>query len=150
MNIRKVRTSDVKGIAECVQSAYYHYIDRIGSKPAPMLADYNKYVENNNSYVIEEERFGIAGVLNLVIFRNTFLLENIAVHKSAQGKGYGRMLLKLAEETAKSHKFEVINLYTHYKMKENIILYQRIGYEIFDRIRENGYDRIYMRKELKD
>ncbi|RCX07238.1 GNAT family N-acetyltransferase [Marinomonas foliarum] len=149
MKIRIACKGDQKSIEESVKSAYMHYIDRIGIKPAPMLADYNKAIESHKTYVLEDSELGVVGVLVLVISKGKFLLENIAIHTSAQGKGYGKALLQLAEKTARELKFDYVELYTHEKMNENISLYQRIGYDIFDRIHESGYSRVYMKKYVK-
>ena len=149
MNIRVAYQGDLKSIEECINSAYKRYIDRIGIKPAPMLADYNKAIESDKTYVLEDSELGVVGVLVLVISKGKFLLENVAIHTSAQGKGYGKALLQLAEKIAVELEFDYIELYTHEKMNENISLYQRIGYEIFDRIHESGYSRVYMKKSVK-
>jgi ribosomal protein S18 acetylase RimI-like enzyme len=62
--------------------------------------------------------------------------------------GIGRMLLEFAESEAQRQGFGSIKLYTHEKMFENQSLYKRIGYVEHDRIVENGYSRVYMRKIL--
>ena len=139
---------DLKGIKSCVDSAYKHYQIRMRIKPAPMLADHKKSVEKDMTYIIENVELGIVGVLVLVILREKFLLENIAVHPSVQGNGYGKALLQLAEKTAEELGFNSIELYTNEKMNESVTLYQRIGYKIFNRVHENGYNRVYMKKRL--
>ncbi len=150
MNIRDAVEPDVKGIKSCVESAYRHYIERMGKPPMPMLTDYRISIKNNDVYVVEDKAMGIVGVLVLVISNEEFQLDNIAVHTSAQGKGVGKALLQLAEKTASESGFDHIELYTHEKMQENIALYKRIGYKISGRVSEYGYDRVYMKKLLID
>jgi hypothetical protein len=42
-----------------------------------------------------------------------------------------------------------IYLYTHEKMTENQILYSKIGYVEYARRVENGFPRVYMKKNLE-
>jgi len=149
MKTRIARQDDLKRIKECVDSAYKHYETRMGTKPGPMLTEYEKAIENNITYVIEEDKIGIIGVLILITSKTTCLLENIAIQPSVQGKGYGKVLLQLAEQTAEELGYEYIELYTNEMMHENIILYKKINYQIFKYVQENGYNRVYMRKLLK-
>jgi ribosomal protein S18 acetylase RimI-like enzyme len=149
VKIRIACQNDIESIKECINSAYKHYEVRLGIKPGPMLADYKKSIENDKTYVAEDVVLGIIGVLILVESEKKFLLENIAIHPSVQGRGYGKELLQFAEKTAQEFGFAYVELYTHKKMNENIILYQQIGYEIFNYVYENGYNRVYMRKLVK-
>ena len=64
-------------------------------------------------------------------------------------RGFGRRLISHAEEEARRLGFAAIELYTHELMSENIALYQRLGYEEFARQTEKGYNRVYMRKQLR-
>ena len=40
-------------------------------------------------------------------------------------------------------------LYTHVKYKRTQEIYLRRGYEIYDRVKEKGFERFYMRRQLK-
>jgi ribosomal protein S18 acetylase RimI-like enzyme len=76
------------------------------------------------------------------------LLDNIAIKPEFQGRGIGRILLDFAEKEAGRQGFSEIRLYTHVTMVENLALYKRIGFAETHRATVNGYDRVYMRKEL--
>ena len=76
------------------------------------------------------------------------LLDNIAVHPAAQGRGLGRRMIELAESAARRWGYSEIDLYTHVLMVENLALYLRLGYEEIDRRTERGFDRVYLRKRL--
>jgi hypothetical protein len=39
LTIRQARHEDQRAIVDCIQAAYTRYIERIGKKPAPMLAN---------------------------------------------------------------------------------------------------------------
>ncbi|MNV57180.1 Acetyltransferase (GNAT) family protein [compost metagenome] len=76
------------------------------------------------------------------------LLDNVAVSTLAQGKGYGRELLRWAEDVARQAGFSCMRLYTQEMMTENIAIYQRYGYVETHRAREIGLNRVFMRKPL--
>jgi len=46
--------------------------------------------------------------------------------------------------------FAELRLYTHEAMSENIALYRRLGFEETRRRQEDGYDRVFMRKSVKN
>ena len=145
-NIRIATTSDSTGIADCVKAAYQHYISRIGKPPGPMLDDYAEMIENHIVFVAEEN--GIVGVLVLIQDTDSILLDNVAVHPGQQGKGLGRYLINLAESEAIERGFDKIQLYTHERMTENFEIYKSLGYLETERKNVQGYDRIYMEKQL--
>ena len=84
----------------------------------------------------------------LRVTKEGFLIDNVAVHPDHRGEGLGRALLDLAEAEARRAGFASVYLYTHEKMTENLALYSKIGYVEYDRRRERGFSRVYMRKPL--
>jgi GNAT superfamily N-acetyltransferase len=143
--IRRAGSVDVPMIIHCVDSAYQHYIPVLGKAPGPMLDDYARVVQEHEVYVVghDEQKFG---VLVLRINDARILLDNVAVSSGFQGQGMGKKLVEFAEFRAVELGYSEIELYTHELMKENILMYRKWGYEICRRVREKGYDRIYMRK----
>ena len=79
---------------------------------------------------------------------NQMLLDNIAVDPACQGKGLGSRLLVFAEARAMALQYPCIDLHTHALMVENQALYARRDYKETARRREQGFDRVYMRKML--
>jgi GNAT superfamily N-acetyltransferase len=75
-------------------------------------------------------------------------LDVIAVDPIYQKKGVGKLLLTFAEDEARRQGFASIYLYTHIKMIENQELYSKIGYLEYDRRKEHGLERVFMRKLL--
>jgi ribosomal protein S18 acetylase RimI-like enzyme len=65
-------------------------------------------------------------------------------------RGLGRRLLTFTESEALRRGYREIRLYTHQTMIENQRLYALIGYEETGRGSEAGYDRVFMRKPLRD
>jgi ribosomal protein S18 acetylase RimI-like enzyme len=150
MKIRIAKESDADGILECVLSAYSHYVESLGFKPAPMLVDYKNLIRQADEliYVVEDDLNKVVGLLVLDISEEAFLLENIAVHKSTQGKGVGRTLLELSERIAIEKGHSCIELYTNELMTDNIRLYQAIGYQETHRMQQDGYNRVFFKKVL--
>ena len=86
-----------------------------------MNQDYKQVVTDAQVFVAESET-SLDGVLVLRIGEEGFLLENVAVHPRAKGKGLGARLLSIAEREAIAQGFSSIHLYTHERMETNIAL----------------------------
>jgi len=149
LRIRAATAGDVPAIANIVDQAYQHYIARIGKPPGPMLDDYVARVSEGTVWVLEDGAV-IAAIIVLLPTSNYLLLDNIAVAPAHQGLGLGRQLLAFAEAEALRRGYREIRLYTHQTMVENQRLYSSIGYEETGRGTEAGYDRVFMRKRLRD
>jgi GNAT superfamily N-acetyltransferase len=147
--IRTATAADVPAIAEIVDHAYRHYITRIGKPPGPMLDDYAARVSEGVVWVLDDGAV-IAAIIVLLPAPNYLLLDNIAVAPSRQGWGLGRRLLAFAEAEALRRSYREIRLYTHQTMVENQRLYASIDYEETERGTEAGYERVFMRKRLRD
>jgi GNAT superfamily N-acetyltransferase len=147
--IRVATAADVPAIADIVDQAYQHYIARIGKPPGPMLDDYAARVLEGTVWVLEEGGV-IAAIIVLLPAPNYLLLDNIAVRPTRQGLGLGSRLLAFAEDEALRRGYREIRLYTHETMVENQRLYASIGYQETGRGSEAGYDRVFMRKQLRD
>ncbi len=146
-SFRPATAADVSAVAALVNSAYGHYIERIGRLPRPMTEDYAVIIGNGRT-TVAEYRGTIAGVLVLAVNDEGFLIENVAVDPSHRGHGLGKGLLHFAEAEARQAGFDSIHLYTHEKMTENLALYSRIGYVEYDRRSEGKFSLVYMRKHL--
>lgn len=146
-SLRRAVPADAADIAECVRSAYQHYVARLGQLPGPMLDDYLKLI-GQNVVVVAIVDASIAGILVLEEATEGFLLQNVAVHPAWQRRGLGRLLLAHAERCAREAGHDSICLYTNELMVENRYLYSGIGYREYERRLENGFSRVYMRKVL--
>ena len=147
LKIRKAKTEDASAIRQIVKHAYHHYIERLGKPPGPMLDNYDEIIGNHLVYVVQLNE-QILGLVVLMEDHDPILLDNIAVGPGQQGKGIGTELLQFAEQLARDRGHESIQLYTNELMHENIEYYGRHGYNITAKIKEKGYNRIYMSKEL--
>jgi ribosomal protein S18 acetylase RimI-like enzyme len=113
-----------------------------------MLDNYAARVLEGAVWVLEEGA-AVAGIIVLLPAPDYLLLDNIAVSPARQGSGFGRRLLAFAETEALRRGYAEIRLYTHQTMEENQRLYASIGYEETGRGTEAGYDRVFMRKQLR-
>jgi GNAT superfamily N-acetyltransferase len=120
----------------------------MGKPPGPMLDDYAARVLEGAVSVLEEGA-AIAGIIVLLPATNCLVLDNVAVSPGRQGFGLGRQLLAFAEAEALRRGYHEIRLYTHQTMVGNQRLYASIGYEETGRSTEAGYDRVFMRKQLR-
>jgi ribosomal protein S18 acetylase RimI-like enzyme len=147
MRLRPARETDVPRLAELVEAAYGHYVERIGGPPRPMTDDYAEVVRSFDVTVAERPG-GIVGLIVLGVGDEGFLIDNVAVDPSHQGTGVGRALLEHAERAARSAGHDSIYLYTHERMSENLALYERIGYVEYDRRLHGDACLVYLRKRL--
>jgi len=130
-----------------VIAAYEPFIARIGKPPAPMSDDYARHIAHGGAFVLEDSG-RIRGVLILARRPDGMLLNNVAVHPELQGRGHGRALIAHAEAEVRKLGYRQIRLYTHVLMTENQALYRRVGFIETARVSEQGFDRVYMVKQL--
>lgn len=147
VEIRRAHTNEAQAIAEIVDLAYRGYVERIGTKPAPMLASYPDLIERGAVFVLDAGE-KIQGVVVLIPQDDHLLLENIAVHPALQGRGLGRRLMDFVEDRARADGLAEVRLYTNELMTENLAFYGRLGYVETERRSTDGYRRVYMRKQI--
>ncbi|MER7276481.1 GNAT family N-acetyltransferase [Dactylosporangium sp. NPDC000244] len=129
-----------------VAAAFAGYVPRIGRPPAPMTADYPALIAAGHVWLGADP--DPVGVLVLVPMPDHLLLDTVAVHPAAQGRGVGAALLRFAEERARALGLPEIRLYTNAAMHENLAYYPRRGYRETRRATEAGFHRVYYTKEL--
>ncbi|MDF3938884.1 GNAT family N-acetyltransferase [Achromobacter denitrificans] len=147
IHIRPATIDDISAIERIVRDAYSPYIQRIGATPGPMLDDYPARIAQGLVHVLLASG-DVQALLVLIPEPDCLLLDNIAVSPGAQGKGYGRHLLRFAEDEARRRGLAAIRLYTQEKMTENIGIYRRHGYVETHRAEEIGLKRVFMKKAL--
>jgi ribosomal protein S18 acetylase RimI-like enzyme len=145
--IRLAESADVDAVRACVRAAYSVYVDRIGRPPAPMNADYETLVAAGEVWVATEAK-AVVGVLVIRPLPDALFLENVAVTPAKQGRGIGRALVTFAERRAEELGLPAVELYTNERMTENLRLYPALGYAETGRRREEGFSRVFFRKEL--
>jgi N-acetylglutamate synthase-like GNAT family acetyltransferase len=113
-SLRSAEAADGSRVAELVDAAYRHYVERIGMLHGPMTNDYADVIRNRQVTVAERQG-AIVGIIVLTVTDEGFLVDNVAVHPSHRGTGLGRALLQFAEAEAQRAGFDAIYLYTHEK-----------------------------------
>ena len=146
--IRQAEQEDQEALVACVQAAYSKYIERIGKKPAPMLADYKALIAQRMVYVLADEK-EVRGVLVMMPQGRNLFVENVAVDPRCQGPGLGRTLMAFVEQQARKEQLDEIRLYTNELMTENLLFYHQLGFEEEGRHVQNGYHRVFLRKRLR-
>jgi ribosomal protein S18 acetylase RimI-like enzyme len=144
---RPAEATDAARVAELVDAAYGHYVERIGMLPGPMTDDYAEVIRDRQ-VTVAEHHGAVVGIIVLSVTDEGFLVDNVAVHPSHRGTGLGRALLEFAEAEARRAGFDSIYLYTHEQMTENLALYSRIGYVEYDRRSQGAFSLVYLRKYL--
>ena len=143
---RLAKLTDRSDIEQVVTASYAKYLPRVDKPPAPLERDYVEAIENEQVWIVGDP---VQGLVVLVYQSEAvLLLENIAVHPSAQGSGLGRRLMEFAESQASARGHSRLALYTNEVMFENLSLYEHLGFVEFDRRTEDGHRRIFMEKSL--
>lgn len=145
--IRPARPGDAALLPELARAAYMHYVERMGTEPAPMRQDYAALVNTGQVWVAEHDG-AVVGLLVLMLEPDHLLLDNVAVSPNAQGTGIGTQLLNFAEACAREHGRAEVRLYTNEAMTENIAYYRRHGFVETHRATDHRYRRVYFAKYL--
>lgn len=148
-SLRRATPADAAAIAELVERAYEKYVARIGRRPAPMDADHASLIETANVWVLTSAGQLVATMVTCVL-DDHLLLESIAVAPQAQGRGYGALLLRRADDDARDAGRSEVRLYTNAAMTENIAMYPRYGYVETHRAGQDGFRRVFFSKRLED
>ena len=144
MFFRRAVAEDHEIIIAIAQKAYEKYIERMGKEPAPMRPVIQK---EDVVFVCEDNKQVIAFAI-LVKINDQIILDSIAVDPLHQKKGIGNNFIKYIEQYLIEQKINKYQLYTNEKMFENIDWYQKIGFKIFKKVTEKGFNRIYFEKQL--
>ena len=147
MEIRPAVPADVPAVDRLTRDAYRVYIPAIGREPAPMTADHAALVAAGEVRVAEADG-RVAGALVTRPRGGALLLESVAVDPAFQGRGIGRALIADAEAQAAALGLEAVELYTNAAMTANLALYPRLGYTEISRRTDEGFDRVFFRKDV--
>jgi len=147
ISIRPATITDLSAIEQCAMAAYAKYVDRIGKKPAPMVADFASSI-NEGSVSVAISGQTLSGYIVFFHQDQHLQIDNVAVLPAFAGSGIGRQLLEHAETCARKLSLATIELYTNAAMTENISMYAHLGYSETARKKQAGFDRVFFRKSL--
>jgi GNAT superfamily N-acetyltransferase len=96
----------------------------------PSLSQIKKYLDAGQCYVakIDSQLIGVLVLTELT--PTTIEIKNIAILEFMQGKGYGKQLLKFAEEIARKSNYQKLIIGTGNSSIGQLALYQKEGFEI--------------------
>ena len=142
---RRARAEEAAEIAALVRAAYAPYPARIGARPAPMDADYEREIALNEVWVAPGGG-AIEAVMVLSHADDHLFVDNLAVAPAAQGSGRGRALLAHAEARAAALGLPELRLLTHELMTENRAIYEHLGWRQTEAPADERLGRVYFRK----
>lgn len=135
-----------ESLLSLARGAYRQYVPLMGKEPAPMVADYQTHIDHDTIITMHE---GTALIAFAVIIekQDGVWLETVAVADGYRGQGIGTKLMTHVEayiaKIASSYQ-----LYTNEVMTKNKDWYLRLGFTITETKFDEGYRRIFFRKEL--
>ncbi len=133
MTVLKASQDDLQEILELQHLAYQSEAALFGNKDIPPLKEtIEELTEEFNKgtilKLIEDDK--IIGSVRAYAKNGTAYIGKLMVHPDHRCKGYGSMLLNEIEKCFPDCRYE---LFTSTRSEDNIRLYQKLGYMIFDR-----------------
>lgn len=138
LNYRKIEPADDKYIAKIVRTNLEKFhLDIPGTVYFdPELNHLSDFYNNNPSkriyYVALDTAGQIIGGVGIAEFdgiENCAELQKLYLVDSVKGKGYGKELLKIAEDWAGSAGYQNIYLETHTNLEVALKLYEKMGFK---------------------
>ena len=132
--IKRAEYKDLQEILYLQYLAYQSEAELFGSKDIPPLKQTLAEVieEFNNGIILKltDENRTIIGSVRAAEKNGTVYIGKLMVHPDHRCKGYGTKLLSEIESCYPDRRYE---LFTSTRSVDNIRLYEKVGYKIFDR-----------------
>ena len=137
VNCRKIEPADNAQMAEIVRSNLKKFhLDIPGTAyfdpELDNLSDYYDSKPDTRIYFIaldeKEQIIGGVGIAEFDGFEECAELQKLYLKDSAKGKGYGRDLVQLAEDWARSAGYKKLYLETHTNLSVALKLYEKTGF----------------------
>lgn len=132
MTILKAEQKDLQEILELQYLAYQSEAALFGNKDIPPLKETIEELteEFNKGTILKLVEDGkIIGSVRAYAKNGTAYIGKLMVHPDHRSKGYGTLLLNEIEKYFPDCRFE---LFTSTRSEDNIRLYKKLGYMIFD------------------
>jgi len=127
--VRRATPADAAAVRELTRAAYAKWVPVIGREPKPMTTDYDAAVRDHLVDLLHVDDRLVA-LIEMLPGADHLLIVNVAVMPTAQGRGFGRVLLAHAEAVARSLGLGEMRLYTNGRFTDNLRLYGRLGYRV--------------------
>lgn len=148
LEIRQATNDQVDDVRNLTLKAYAKWVQVTPRKPRPMTADYNEAFEKHRFDCLYREDM-LVGLIETTTQDDELMVVNVAVDPAYQGLGYGVHLMRFAEGLARKAKLSGTRLYTNKLMRENIELYERLGYRFEKETRhDQGTIAVHMTRPL--
>ena len=159
MKYRKIKEADDKKIAEIIRENLQRlHLDIPGTAYFdPELDHLSAYYNNDPAkrvyFVALDEDGQVSGGVGIAEFdglEDCAELQKLYLSDSVKDKGYGKELLHLAEEWAKSAGYRKLYLETHTNLSVALKLYEKMGFHLIEkpcRTQHSTMNRFYL-KEL--
>ena len=148
VTIRRAETNDEAAIRSCVRQAFEKYVAEIGKEPAPMNADFAQQIASG-SVDVAEINGDIVGCVTFFPIEDHMHLANLAVLPGYSRQGIGTSLIGHVEQAAIKAGRKAVELYTNVAMTSNLEMYPKLGYKETGRRTEEGFKRVYFRKDVR-
>ena len=137
LNYRKIETADDKRIAEIIRTNLEKlHLDIPGTAyfdpELDHLSDYYNSNPDKRTYFValdeDEKVIGGVGIAEFDGTENCAELQKLYLDDSFKGKGYGKQLMKIAEDWARSAGYKNLYLETHTNLSVALKLYEKTGF----------------------
>ena len=158
LNYRKIEAADDKRIAEIIRENLEKFHLNIPGTVYfdPELDQLSVYYNSNPSkrayFAALDDNGRIIGGVGIAEFdgiENCAELQKLYLDDSVKGKGYGKELVQIAENWAKSAGYENLYLETHTNLSTALKLYEKTGFHEIERPRSTSHgtmNRFYLKK----
>lgn len=145
VTLRTAREQDADAIRNLTREAYAKWVAVTGREPLPMRVDYTQAIAKHRFDLLYAGG-ALAALIETVPDGDYLLIENVAVTPGAQGRGFGKRLMKHAEELAAASGLKGTRLYTNKLFTANLRLYEALGYRVNREEELNGGIAVHMSK----
>ena len=133
MIILRAEKGDLRKILDLQYIAYQSEARLFKDQDIPplkqTLADVEKEYQKGNILKALDDDKNIIGSVRAFCDNGTVYIGKLMVHPSKQGQGIGTKLLIEMEKQYPNQRYE---LFTSTRSEKNIVLYQKLGYKVFD------------------
>ncbi|WP_298529014.1 GNAT family N-acetyltransferase [uncultured Ruminococcus sp.] len=146
--IKKAERADLQEILQLQYLAYQSEADLFGSRDIPPLKQtLDEVAEEFSGGIILKMTDDMGNIIGSVRAKEscgTVYIGKLMVHPDYRRKGFGTKLLSEIEQCFPGRRYE---LFTSTRSLDNIRLYQKLGYAVFDRKAVNDeLEFVYMEK----
>lgn len=146
--IRPAHAQEADLLRRITREAYTRWVPVIGREPLPMRVDYAAALQQHRFDLAEVNGMPV-GLIETERRPDDLWIENVAVLPGHQGQGLGKLLLRHAEDLARTAGLQDIRLLTNEAFSDNVAIYRRLGYAVENTEPFMGGATLYLHKRLE-